>query len=504
MTITSNRGTSNTGTSNTGTSNTGDVTASAAIKAELDHPVIDVDGHDVEYVPALLELVREEGGPGAVDKLSSLAGWYRHSAEERLAKRMVRPPWWALPTRHTVDHATSVLPRLLEERLGEMGIDFTVLYPSVGLAATHLADADLRQAVCRAVNRYHAEVFGPFSRFSAPAAAIPMHTPGEAIAALDHAVGELGLKALMMAGHVRRPLAPGPDPNRNPAVWIDPLALDSAYDYDPVWAHCQKLGVAPAFHSGGMGWGSRVSVTNYMYNHIGHFAAASEAVCKALLFGGVTRRFPKLRFMFLEAGVAWAAVLLCDLVGHWEKRAGGSMANYDPRNLDQLQLADLFGRYATGRQGDLAGELPRHVNQLWPDLERPELIDRSRLDDFAAIGAATVEELVGSFVPNFYFGCEADDRTNAWAFDTRILPAGVRLNAAFSSDIGHWDVPDMREVLEEAYELVEEGLLDAEDFRRFVFTNPARLFTDMNPAFFENTSVGDAVAREMHLDQAAE
>lgn len=469
-------------------------TTSAAIRARLDHPVIDVDGHDVEYVPALLELVREEGGPAAVDKLSSLAGWYRHSAEERRAQRMVRPPWWALPTRHTVDHATSVLPRLLEERLGEMGIDFTVLYPSVGLAATHLADADLRQAVCRAVNRYHAEVYGPYSHITAAAAAIPMHTPQEALEALDHAVGQLGLKALMMAGHVRRPLEPAAAGFRQPAVWIDPLALDSAYDYDPVWARCQELGVAPAFHSGGMGWGSRVSVNNYMYNHIGHFASASEAVCKALLFGGVTRRFPKLRFVFLEAGVAWAVTLLCDVVGHWEKRAGSSIGNYDPRNLHLTQLTDLFGRYATGRQARLAGDLDRHMDQLWPDLRRPELIDRDRLDDFAEIGATSVEELLDRFVPSFYFGCEADDRTNAWAFATRIVPGGRRLNAAFSSDIGHWDVPDMREVLEEAYELVEEGLFDAEDFRRFVFTNPARLFCDVNPRFFEGTAVAGAVS----------
>jgi hypothetical protein len=50
-----------------------------------------------------------------------------------------------------------------------------------------------------------------------------------------------------------------------------------------------------------MGWGSRVSVNNYMYNHIGHFAAASEALCKGLFFGGVTKRFPGIKFMFLEA-----------------------------------------------------------------------------------------------------------------------------------------------------------------------------------------------------------
>ena len=38
-----------------------------------------------------------------------------------------------------------------------------------------------------------------------------------------------------------------------------------------------------------------------------------------------------------------------------------------------------------------------------------------------------------------------------------VNPFGARLKAIFSSDIGHWDVPDMTEVLEEAYEMVEHG-----------------------------------------------
>jgi hypothetical protein len=97
-------------------------------------------------------------------------------------------------------------------------------------------------------------------------------------------------------------------------------------------------------------------------------------------------------------------------------------------------------------------------------------------------------------VPNFYFGCEADDPINAFAFDTRKLPFGAKLNAIFSSDIGHWDVPDMTEVTEEAYGLVERGLINEDNFRDFVFANPARLWTSMNKKFFGGTVVEGAVA----------
>ena len=84
-----------------------------------------------------------------------------------------------------------------------------------------------------------------------------------------------------------------------------------------MWAKCVELKVAPTFHSAAMGWGSRTSISNYMYNHIGHFAAAGEALCKALFFGGVTRRFPALKFALLECGVGWACSLYADMIGHY-------------------------------------------------------------------------------------------------------------------------------------------------------------------------------------------
>ena len=48
---------------------------------------------------------------------------------------------------------------------------------------------------------------------------------------------------------------------------------------------------------------------------------------------------------------------------------------------------------------------------------------------------------------------------------------------------------DVREVVEEAYELVEKGMLSKDDFRRFTFENPARFWTAGNPTFFEGTAV---------------
>ncbi len=115
--------------------------------------------------------------------------------------------------------------------------------------------------------------------------------------------------------------------------------------------------------------------------------------------------------------------------------------------------------------------------------------DPSKLDDWVRCGVEKAEDIKNLFVPNFYFGCEADDPLNATAFNSKMNPFGARLGAIFSSDIGHWDVPDMTEVLEEAYELVEDGVITEEDFCDFVFTNPAKMWAGMNPDFFTGTVV---------------
>jgi hypothetical protein len=49
----------------------------------------------------------------------------------------------------------------------------------------------------------------------------------------------------------------------------------------------------------------------------------------------------------------------------------------------------------------------------------------------------------------------------------------------------------------EAYELVEDGHIDEANFRSFVFDNPVRLWTGMNPRFFEGTAVESEVAKSL-------
>ena len=464
--------------------------SSRRIREQLDHPVIDADGHFIEFSPALASFLADEGVDEPARLFSEVScgigtpGIDAMSAEQRENVRAVRVPWWATPGSNTLDLATAMLPELLYERLGDLGVDFAVMYGSAALLFPHANDEATRRNSCRAVNHYMAEMFAPCSDRMTPAAVVPLHTPQEGIEGLEHALGELGLKTVMIPSFVQRPVAEGHRAPYN--VWFDTLGLDSAYDYDPFWQRCIDLGVSVASHSASMGIGFRNSPTNYMHNHIGHFGAAGEALAKSLWFGGVTSRFPKLRVAFLEGGVHWGVGLLGDIVGRWGKRNVEAISTYDPARVDPALMAELLEKYGARMTARAPGA----------DGATPMELSAGPFDDFQHVDVKSPEEIGDRFVPNFYFGCEADDPMTATAFDTRRSPLGRSLHAMFSSDIGHWDVPDMTKVLEEAWENVEHGWLDRPAFREFVFGNAVRFYTDTNPDFFAGSVIEKQAAAE--------
>lgn len=472
------------------------ITKSAAIRARLKHPIIDSDGHTAEFEPAFFDYLKDAAGARIVERFKSMDGpfrfgWYALSSEERLRMRKPRPGWWLHPTLNALDRASASLPRLLHQRLDDMGLDFTIIYPSMGMFALHLGDDEMRRGACRAFNNLQADIFREYSDRMTPVATIPMHTPQEAIDELEHVVNVLGLKAILMPAIVRRPipaLAEEYPRGGRWAYWLDSFGIDSAYDYDPVWAKCVELKVAPTFHSPTAGMGMRASLSNSMYNHIGHFAASNDAVCKSLFFGGVTRRFPKLRFAFMEGGVAWACTLLGELVGHWEKHNLQALANVNPDNLDRDQISRLMREYGKEYGNKVERWEAERSYLLWG---APE--ERANLDEWARVGIARKEDIRDLFVPRFYFGCEGDDRMTALAFDTRKNAFGARLNVIYSSDLGHWDLPNMCDAAAEAYELLEDELISENDFRDFVFANAVRAKTEVNPDFFKDTIVEGAV-----------
>ena len=463
-----------------------------AAREKLGHPIIDADAHVVECQFALEDTLKEAAGPriaarfAEVLELISMHRWYRADEPTRRRQRLGRPSFWHVPASNTLDRATAMLPGLMRSRLDKLGIDFAVVYTTLGLSFVSIPDEEMRRSIARALNQLNARTFREHSSRLTPVAIVPMGSPQEAIEELEYAVKTLGFKAAFLGGHFWRALPGG-------GRYMDYLALDSELDYDPVWAKCVELGVVPASHVGTLGGPTHGSITNYTFNHAGSFAAAGHILARALILGGVMKRFPRLRVAFLEGGAGWASLLYNTLVERFEKRNGREiLRTLDPERQDRALMRKLFEQHGGPLLSRYAERIGRDQGSM---LNPPE--DRARVDDFAATGAEDGQAFAKQFVDGFYFGCEGEDRATVMAFDRRLNHFGHQLNAIFSSDLGHWDVPEMARVMEQTCELVEDGILSPEDFRKFTFTNVARMYTSMNPDFFKGTAVESAVAREI-------
>ena len=442
------------------------------VRAQISHPIIDADGHLLESVPLLLRYVGEHFDGAAVERVRAALP-HLFTGEGSAEEGIPRGPWWPSPT--DADYqATVMIPALLAERMEEIGIDFTILYPSLGLGLCTIPEPETRLPAVRGLNEMLAELCHAQRAWLTPVAVIPMHTPAEAIDELRQ-VHALGFKAAMIPPAVARPLPAYPELFPR-LCHADRYGIDSAHDYDPVWRCFEELGIAVTVH-GAVGLrclpDGRRSPSNYSYNHVlGHGYLQSEA-CRSLVYGGVPSRFPKLNFAFLEGGTAWASAMLSGLVEHWEKRGPDGLSQYDPARLDTDRLAQLLESHG------LPPQPPEMIGQVQPWAR----------NEFEDSGITDEADLARIFGEQFFYGCESDDMSVHRALDGPGNKLGVTLRALFSSDIGHWDVPRLTDPVPQSWRLVERGLLSAADYQRFVFDLSARLHMEMNPAFFVGTRV---------------
>ena len=151
----------------------GAMSPSAKIRKALNHPVIDGDGHIIEFMPAFIERLGDEMGGRFVDWLQSWHEpeefrpashrWYQVSPKERRDRRLARPAFWGQSSKHTDDRATALLPALLYDRMEEFGFDYSINYPTFGIILQHTPEDEYRRAVVRTLNRHNAAIFAPFS-----------------------------------------------------------------------------------------------------------------------------------------------------------------------------------------------------------------------------------------------------------------------------------------------------------------------------------------------------
>jgi|GEM_PF-4152573 len=115
---------------------TSEHSTSASIRERCGHPIIDADGHVIEFMPTVWPYLREALGRERFDAYrapampveQSIGGGSGQAWRE--ATRSPQSAWWASPAANTRDLATAALPQLIYERLDEFGLDLAVLFPT--------------------------------------------------------------------------------------------------------------------------------------------------------------------------------------------------------------------------------------------------------------------------------------------------------------------------------------------------------------------------------------
>src|SRR5262245_10389531 len=94
------------------------------LHARLNHPIVDADGHWLEYMPVMREEFRRIGGDAAVEALAlatqRVPTALKMSVAERAHRRVGQEAFWGSPSDNVLDRATAMLPKLFYERLDDL------------------------------------------------------------------------------------------------------------------------------------------------------------------------------------------------------------------------------------------------------------------------------------------------------------------------------------------------------------------------------------------------
>jgi len=181
------------------------------------------------------------------------------------------------------------------------GIEVAVLYGTMGLGLWSVQDREFGAALCHAYNDwvYAYCSVAPDRLKGTPA--LPLHDMPACLAEAKRSVKELGMVTLPVPASVM---------GNNP---------DQPYLH-PLYALAEELDVPIGFHSGAGGFINDRFVNSYALAHACAFSFDAMLMFATIVGGGIVERFPRLRVVFLEAGVGWVPYWLDRLDEHYEKR----------------------------------------------------------------------------------------------------------------------------------------------------------------------------------------
>jgi predicted TIM-barrel fold metal-dependent hydrolase len=271
----------------------------------VDSLVIDADGHVIEPIDLwqqrLPKGLRERSlivnrEDSLFQTISGLevpprTKW-RDREEFRLMRQAVSGGRFDTPARLSYSAASTL------DSMDVEGIDISMLFPTRGLflmGVDDTVDPMVTTASAAVYNDWLAEYCDKGSRRLLGVAMIDPRDVDSAISEAHRAVNELDMVGVF--------IRPNPGLGR---MWHDRV-------YDPLWAAIEDLDVPVCFHEGGGVPLPQVASDRFdrhCYWHVLTHPMEAQIAMVSIVLGGVTERFARLRFGFMESGASWLPYLM--------------------------------------------------------------------------------------------------------------------------------------------------------------------------------------------------
>ena len=182
--------------------------------------------------------------------------------------------------------------------LDEWGVDYGVLFPTIGILPFPIEDTELANAYCRAYNRWQTEFFQAIPNRVVPIAVVNWHDVDTAAAELASCLAR-GFRGLFVPPETIGGKRPG-DPQ-----------------FDPIWSLCEEAGAAACLHVIVRFRGAAIPFLHWHETTPGPIfgfglGATGQLIpaLTSLVLDRLFERFPRLKVVSVEAGCGFAAYLM--------------------------------------------------------------------------------------------------------------------------------------------------------------------------------------------------
>lgn len=258
-----------------------------------DFLIVDVDSHhyETELLPEILQFMDDP----VIQHLGLSRGQIGRSGlipqfvgSQDMAGRITRYPGRASETTTGDQHREITL---MHRWMDAMGVDMACMFPTPMLGLSTHPQIDVEVALARAYNRWLCEVVLARDPRLVSMLYLPLNEPSEALRMVEEFGNKAGVIGFMGTGNRNRPVH------------------DNAYM--SVYAALQERDLPLAFHAI-YNWNdtSLAQLNRFISVHALGFTLCNMVHMTNWLMNGLPERFPKLKTVWIESGLAWIPFLM--------------------------------------------------------------------------------------------------------------------------------------------------------------------------------------------------